>query len=110
MVVMVVFLEIMITLLIMMMIMMMMPPTAPPKGQLRHGHFLPKGMVTASSPLTVASRRRLMTQETSIYMEENRHTDSHGTQTGQAAGAQGTVSETEAGAWAPSGCPSRQGP
>lgn len=110
MVAMVVFLEI-ITLLIMMIIMMMMmPPTAPPKGQPRHGHFLPKGVVTASSPLTVASRRRPMTQETSIYTEENRHTDSHGTQTGQVARAQGTVSEAEARAWAPLGCPSRRGP
>lgn len=71
----VVFLEIMITLLVMMTIMMMIPLAASPKGQPRLGHFLPIGMVTASSPLTVASRRRPMVQEGSIYVDGN--TDTH---------------------------------
>lgn len=71
----VVFLEIMLMPLTIMMIMMTMPLTASPKGQPRHRHSLPKGMVTASSPLTVASRRRPTAQESSICTEEN--TDTH---------------------------------
>lgn len=69
----VIFLEIMI-MLFMMMIMMLL--TASPKIQTRHGHFLPKGLGRASSPLTVASRRKPMIHVGGIYTDEN--TDSVG--------------------------------
>lgn len=49
--------------------------TASPKGQPRCGHFLPKGLVMAFSPLTATDRRRPMIQEGSICVDEN--TDPH---------------------------------
>lgn len=64
-------LELMTMLLLVVVIVTMMSLAASPKGQPRHRPFLPKGMVTASSPLTEASRRRPTVQEGSIYVDEN---------------------------------------
>lgn len=68
----VVFLERMIMLFI---TMIMMPLIASPKDPTRHGHFLRKRLERASSPLTVASRRKPVIHVGGIYMDEN--TDTH---------------------------------
>jgi hypothetical protein len=62
-------------------------------------HFLPRGMVTASSPLTVASRRRPIAQEDSICMDKDRQRLKP---TG--IGAKQTWAEPRQG-WSPEQCP-----
>lgn len=71
------FLEIMIMLFVMM---TLLPLTASPKGQTQHGHFLPKGLERASSPLTVVSRRKPVIQMGGIYTDENIDTHRQGGQ------------------------------
>lgn len=107
-------LEPMPTLLVVVVIRTMMSLEASPKGQPRHRTFLPKGMVTASSPLTEASRRRPTIHEGSIYVDENIATQTPlGTATRLAVAEprlgwrpwSAQCVEPESSAWAPWGSP-----